>query len=405
MTAVAVTGLGVLAPNGVGTEEYWAATLSGRSAIGPLTRFDASTHVCPLAGEITGFDAEKHLPARLLPQTDRMTNLALVAAEEAMDESGIDVAALGDHSVGVVTASAAGGFEFGQYELQKLWSKGGSHVSAYQSFAWFYAVNTGQISIRAGLRGQGGVLISEQAGGLDAAATARRALTREHEPARAMITGGFDSAICPWGWAAYGTLATISRSDDPERAYLPFDERAGGHVPGEGGAALLLEPPESALERGCRPYGLISGHASVFDPDGSAGAVAHCARSALDDAGLVPGDVDLVLADAAGTPAQDRSEAEAITDVFGARAVPVTAPKTMLGRLRSGGSPVDLATALLSLRDQVVPPTVNVDPWPGYHLDLVVGRARAQRVGSVLVIARGHGGFVSTMVVEEARHG
>ncbi|HEY3611584.1 MAG TPA: beta-ketoacyl synthase N-terminal-like domain-containing protein, partial [Pseudonocardiaceae bacterium] len=143
---VVVTGLGVIAPNGVGNEAFWAATRIGRGGIGRIQRFDPAQYPSQLAGEVTGFAAAEHLPSRLLPQTDRMTQMALVATDWALADAGIVPAELPEYEIGVITASSSGGFEFGQNELRNLWSKGGRYVSAYQSFAWFYAVNSGQIS-------------------------------------------------------------------------------------------------------------------------------------------------------------------------------------------------------------------------------------------------------------------
>jgi minimal PKS chain-length factor (CLF/KS beta) len=178
MTGPVVTGMGVAAPTGIGTEEHWRATLAGRSGIRRITRFDPAPYPSRLAGEVTGFEPAQYLPSRLLPQTDHMTKLALVAADEALEDASVTSADLPEFSMGVVTAASAGGFEFGQIELQKLWSKGSQHVSAYQSFAWFYAVNTGQISIRHGIRGPSGVVVSDQAGALDTIGQARRHIRR-----------------------------------------------------------------------------------------------------------------------------------------------------------------------------------------------------------------------------------
>ena len=199
-TPVVVTGTGVTAPNGLGTEEYWAATCSGKSGIGEIKRFDATGYPARLAGEVPGFVAKDYLPGRLIPQTDHMTQLALVAAHWALADAGVRPAEWPEFDMGVVTASSSGGFEFGQRELQKLWSKGRRYVSAYQSFAWFYAVNTGQISIRNGMRGPGVVVVSDQAGGLDAIALARRQI-RKGSPL--IVSGGVDASICPWAWVAH----------------------------------------------------------------------------------------------------------------------------------------------------------------------------------------------------------
>ncbi|MFE7429457.1 ketosynthase chain-length factor [Streptomyces sp. NPDC057545] len=397
-----VTGLGITAPNGLGTEEFWAATRIGKSGIGPVTRFDASGYPARLAGEVPGFVAEDRLPSRLLPQTDHMTRLALVAADWALADAGVTPDALPAFDMGVVTASSSGGFEFGQNELRSLWSKGGQYVSAYQSFAWFYAVNTGQISIRNGMKGPSGVVVSDQAGGLDALAQARRLIRKG---SRLIVSGGVDAAICPWGWTAQLTGGRMSTSDDPDRAYLPFDAEARGHVPGEGGAILILEDAASARARGARAYGLIAGYGATFDPRPGSGrepALERAVRLALNDAGLRPADIDVVFADGAALPDPDRAEAAAIGSVFGPRGVPVTVPKTMTGRLNSGGAPLDVATALLSLKEGIIPPTTNVTPAEPYGLDLVTGLPRTVPLRTALVIARGHGGFNSALVVRAA---
>ncbi|MCT4356434.1 ketosynthase chain-length factor [Streptomyces sp. Je 1-79] len=402
MTSVVVTGLGVVSPNGLGTQDYWSATRAGKSGIGRVTRFDPAQYPAQLAGEVPGFRAEEHLPSRLLPQTDHMTRLALVAADWALADAGVRTEELPDYDMGVVTASSAGGFEFGQGELQKLWAQGSQYVSAYQSFAWFYAVNSGQISIRNNLKGPSGVVVSDQAGGLDALAQARRQI-RKGTPL--IVSGGVDGAICPWGWVAQLAGGRMSTSKEPARAYLPFDADATGHVPGEGGAILIMEDAESARRRGAKVYGELAGYAATFDPGPGSDRAPGLRRTielALDDAGLAPDDVDVVFADAAGLPELDRIEAEAITGVFGARGVPVTAPKTMTGRLYAGAGPLDVATALLAIGDGVIPPTVHVVPADDYELDLVVGRPRSAELRTALVLARGQGGFNSAVVLRAA---
>ncbi|MEU6968392.1 ketosynthase chain-length factor [Kitasatospora aureofaciens] len=399
MTDVVVTGIGVVAPNGWGVAEYWDATLAGRSGLGPLTRFDSTGYRAHVAGEVN-FTPEEHLPGRLLPQTDHMTRLALVAAEEALADAGADPTTMPDFSAGVVTAASAGGFEFGQKELQALWSKGPAYVSAYQSFAWFYPVNTGQISIRHGMRGPGSALVAEQAGGLDALAKARRHV---REGTALMLAGAVDGSLCPWSWLCLSRSGTVSPRRDPQRAFLPFDADASGGVPGEGGALLVLETPDGAAERGQhRHYGRIAGYAATFDPRPGSGRPPGLRRAidtALADAGIGPSDVDVVFADASGVAERDRAEAEVLGAVFGPRGVPVTAPKTMTGRLLAGGAPLDVAAALLSLRDGVIPPSMHIGRPAHPDLDLVRDRPRPARLGSALVLARGHGGFNSALVL------
>lgn len=208
----------------------------------------------------------------------------------------------------------------------------------------------------------------------------------------------------PVGVVAQIPSGRLSPRTDPARAYLPFDVDACGHAPGEGGAILLLEAPRSAAARGARSYGRIAGYGATFDPRPGCGrepGLRRAAVLALADAGVPAAEVDLVLADAAGVPELDRVEAAAITALFGPYGVPVTAPKTMTGRLYSGGAALDLATALLALRDQVMPPTVNVTrPADGCaDLDLVLDGARPARLRTVLVLARGYGGFNAAVVV------
>ncbi|RKE19898.1 ketosynthase chain-length factor [Streptomyces sp. TLI_171] len=398
-TPVVVTGIGIAAPNGLGTADYWAATRAGKSGIGRVTRFDPASYPSTLAGEVPGFVAEDHLPSRLIPQTDRMTRLALVAADWALKDAGLDPKDLPEYDMGVVTASSSGGFEFGQNELEKLWGQGSQFVSAYQSFAWFYAVNSGQISIRNGMKGPSGVIVSDEAGGIDAVAHGRR-LIRKGTPV--IVTGSVDASICPWGWVAQQAAGRMSTSDEPGRAFLPFDTEASGYVPGEGGAILIMESAESAQARGARVYGEIAGYGATFDPrpgsDREPG-LRKAIELALADAGARPEDVDVVFADAAGVPELDRVEAEALCAVFGVCGVPVTAPKTMTGRLYSGAAPLDIATALLAIEEGLIPPTVNVNADESLGLDLVGPQPRTARVRTALVVARGYGGFNSAVVV------
>ncbi|GHH52562.1 ketosynthase chain-length factor [Lentzea cavernae] len=404
MTRAVVTGIGIASPNGLGPTAYWRATLQGETAIKPITRFDSANYWAKIAGEVPGFEAGRHLQGRLLPQTDHMTRLTLVGTDWALRGAGVQPNDIPDTDIAVITAATAGGYEFGQRELQKLWHQGPEYVSAYQSFAWFYAVNTGQISIRHGTRGPGAVVVSEQAGGIDSIGHARRQLRKGVQLA---LTGGMDSSLCPWAWVAHQASGRLSRNNNPRRAYLPFDRDASGYVAGEGGAIMVLETPESASERpGTRIYGEIVGYASTFDsrmPSREPG-LKRAAELALRDAGMDASEIDVVFADAAGIPELDKAEAEAIKGIFGPYGVPVTAPKTMTGRLFAGGGSLDVASAILSIYWSAIPPTVNVEnPVPEYELDLVMNEARHGKIKAALVLGRGKGGFNSAMVVREYR--
>ncbi|MHA6805896.1 ketosynthase chain-length factor [Salinifilum ghardaiensis] len=392
-----VTGIGVIAPTGVGSEAHWKSLMEARSAVGPLTRFEVGDYPVRLAGEVRGFDADEHVPPRLHPQTDHMTRMSLAAAQWSLADAGIDPQGMAEYEMSVCTASSAGGFEFGQRELQKLWGSGPHHVSAYQSFAWFYAVNSGQISIRHGMRGPSGVLVADQAGSLDSLAMARRRLYLHGS--RIAVAGAVDSTLCPWGWTAHLARGGMSNTADPAAAYLPFDQGANGHVVGEGGAILVLEHPENR-HGDAEPYCMIAGHAATFDavPDGN--GLRRAALLALEDADVAADEVDVVFADAAGDRARDAVEAHTLRELFGARGVAVTAPKTMTGRLMSGGAALDVATAALALRHEIIPPTVFVHrPDPGHSLDLVRDQPRRCKLSVALVLARGEDGFCSAVVL------
>nr|BAA82310.1 Polyketide synthase [Actinomadura verrucosospora subsp. neohibisca] len=399
--APVVTGIGVVSPTGIGHEAHWAATLRADPAIGPLRRFDASSYPTRLGGEVPGFDTADRVPGRLIPQTDHWTHLALAATDLALADAGVVPEDLPEYEMAVVTAGSSGGVEFGQREIQALWGKGPRHVGAYQSIAWFYAATTGQISIRHGMRGPCGVVVAEQAGALESFAQARRHLA---DGTRMVVAGGTDAPFSPYGLTCQLSSGRLSTRTDPARAYLPFDAAAAGYVPGEGGAILIVESAASARARGAGPgYGRIAGYAATFDPPPGSGrppTLARAIRTALAEAALDAADVDVVFADAAGVPALDEAEARALAEVFGPRGVPVTAPKSMTGRLYAGGAALDVATALLAMRDSAIPPTAGVTDVPdGYALDLVRGDPVPAALRGVLVLARGYGGFNAALVL------
>ena len=300
MTAAVVTGIGVAAPNGLGKDKFWTATLRGESGIGTVRRFDVGRYPSRLGGEIGDFEPTDHLAGRLIPQTDRMTQLALAASDWALVDAGVQPGTYDTTEMGVATSGASGGLEYGQRELDNLWGAGPEHVSVYMSFAWFYAVNSGQISIRHGMRGPAGVMISDQAGGLDVLAQARRNIRKG---ARLILSGGVDSSFCPYGWVSRMSSGTLSTSGDPDRAYLPFDAGARGYVPGEGGAILVVEDADAARSRGARPYGEIAGYGATFDAaprHGGAKGLRRAIEAALADAQLKPADIGVVFADGSG---------------------------------------------------------------------------------------------------------
>ncbi|GAA4731969.1 ketosynthase chain-length factor [Modestobacter marinus] len=404
MTALVVTGIGVVAPTGVGVEAHWSSLVRGEPAIRPIVGFDPAQYGVSLAGQVTDFVPADHVDPRLMVQTDRWTWMSLAAATLAAQDAGYSPPE-DAYATSVFLAAGSGGNEFSQHEIQGLWAKGPKSVGAYQSIAWFYAASTGQISIRDGYKGPSGVVVSEGAGGLDSIGWARR-VVRRGTPA--VLVGGTEAGVTPYALLCQATSGRLSTATAPEDAYKPFDRRASGHVVGEGGAILLVEDPAAARARGVeKVWGEVVGHGATHDAHHHADAApdarqyARAIQLSLTDAGITPDEVDLVLAEGAGVPELDALELEALQRVFGGRAVPVpvTAPSSFTGRLMAGGSALNVATALLAMRDGIVPGTAYLDdPVDAPGLDLVQ-HSRAQQVGTVVVLARGFGGFNSSLVL------
>jgi 3-oxoacyl-(acyl-carrier-protein) synthase len=402
------TGIGIVAPTGIGTEAYWKATRDGVTGIRRITHFDPSIYATQLAGEVQGFQATDFVDGRLIPQTDRWTWMALAAAKMALNDAAFDPAKGEPYKMSVVTASSSGGNEFGQKEIQNLWGKGPIYVGAYQSIAWFYAATTGQIAIKYGMKGPCGVIVNEEAGGLDSLSHSRRSIRRGVD---FVISGGTEAPIGPYALACQMTTRLLSTQTDPALAYRPFDAAANGYVPGEGGAILTLEELDFAKQRRApKIYGELIGYGATQDgyspskpaPDGR--QFTRAISLALKDAGVQPKDIDVIFADAFGVKEWDAIEAKAIKEVFGNQAskVPVTAPKTMVGRLYAGGASLDVAAALLALRDNTIPPTINLDKLAaGCDLNFVRGKSQTKEINTVLINARGFGGYNSALVVRK----
>ncbi|WP_328603363.1 ketosynthase chain-length factor [Amycolatopsis sp. NBC_00345] len=407
MTAV-ITGIGVLAPSGTGAGEHWETVSTGTSRVGPISLFDASGYPTTLAGEVRGFDPRGRVDGRLLVQTDRWTWLGFDAAEQAIADAALDLSTMDPYDVSVVLASSSGGNQFGQRELQRLWSQPGRTVGAYQSIAWFYAATVGQLSIRHQAKGPSNVLVAESAGGLDSLAHAARLVSRGTP---VVLAGGLEAPLSPYALACQIRNGRLSSGTDPERAYRPFDADAAGYVPGEGGAVFVVEDLEHALRRGAPViYGEIAGCAATHDGAHTAAASAvptrqytRAMRLALERAGVEPGEVDAVIPDAVGVPAADLAEAAAITEVFGPGGVPVTTSKPLTGRLYQGGSALDAATALIAIRTGALPVSSGTDtPAPGCELDFVTA-TRESDVDTVLLGARGFDGYNSSVVLRAHR--
>ncbi|WP_030265080.1 beta-ketoacyl synthase N-terminal-like domain-containing protein [Streptomyces sp. NRRL B-24484] len=400
-----VTGIGVIAPNGVGADDFWKATREGASVIGPITREGCGQMPLRVAGQVGGFDAEAAVEGRYLVQTDRFTHYAMAAADLALEDARLRPDENSPFATGVVTAAGSGGGEFGQRELQNLWGQGPRFVGPYQSIAWFYAASTGQISIRGGFKGPCAVVASDEAGGLDALAHAARTIARG---ADAVVVGGAEAPLAPYSMVCQLGYPELSLGDDPATAYLPFSPEASGFVPAEGGAMFVLEDERAARRRGARIRAELAGHAATFTGASrwaeSREGLAHAIRAALEQARCAPDEVDVVFADALGVPEADRAEALALADALGEHAarVPVTAPKAGTGRAYCGAPLLDAAAAVLAMEQGFVPPTPNVT-GTAYDLDLVCGYGRTAQLRTALVLSRGLMGSNAALVLRAGR--
>ena len=401
MSRAVITGVGVVAPSGIGADAHWKSVLDGESKLGRITRFDPSSYPVTLAGEVPEFDVEDYVTARLKVATDRWTWHGFAAAQEALDDSGVDLSTVDPYEAAVALASSSGGNEFGQGELQALWAAPDGKVSVYQSIAWFYAASVGQISILHQLKGQCSVLVAESAGGLDSFAQAARTIRRG---TKVVLAGGTEAPLSPYALTCQLSTRRLSTSVDPETAYQPFSVGAQGYVAAEGGAVLLVEELDHALARGADIHGEVLGWAATHDgratrpgDGGSETQYVRAMRSALDRAGLSPSDVDVVFPDAVGVPEADLVEAAAIRSVFGD--VPVTTQKARTGRMYQGGAALDVATALQAMRYDTLPAAHGLgEIAPGCELNFVRENT-ARRTSVAVVNARGYDGYNTSLVI------
>ncbi|GAB3977457.1 hypothetical protein GCM10027615_49420 [Plantactinospora veratri] len=243
-----ITGIGVVAPSGIGAEAHWKCVLAGQNRIGPITLFDPERYPSRLAGEVADFDALHYADSRQLVQTDRWTHLGFAAARLALADAGLPETADDPYGYAVTLASSSGGNLFGQRELQRLWRGPARTVGAYQSIAWFYAASVGQLSIRHQFKGPCGVLAAESAGGLDSLAHAAR-MVRRGTPV--VLAGGTECPLSPYALTCQLRGGLLSTCPEPALAYRPFDVAASGYVPGEGGAVFVVEDLAHARARGC----------------------------------------------------------------------------------------------------------------------------------------------------------
>ncbi|MBM3410564.1 MAG: beta-ketoacyl-ACP synthase II [Bacteroidetes bacterium] len=409
MRRVVVTGLGALTPIGNTVSEYWNALVQGTSGAAPITRFDASKFRTRFAAELKGFDPEQHFDRKEARKMDPFAQYAMVACEEALRDSGLLDASFDTNRAGVVWGSGIGGI-FTFFEEVKSFTEGDGTPRFNPFFIpkMIGDIAPGYISIRYGLRGPNYTTVS-------ACASANNAIIDSMNLIRmgkadVMVTGGSEAAVNQAGVGGFNAMKALSeRNDSPATASRPFDLDRDGFVLGEGGAALILESLDHALQRGARIYAELAGsglsadanHITAPHPEGLGATLVM--RAALADAGMTTADIDYINVHGTSTPLGDVSEVKAIQAVFGADAyrLSISSTKSMTGHLLGAAGAVEAVAAILAIQNETVPPTINHftdDPELDTRLDLTFNRARKRPIRAALSNTFGFGGHNTSVV-------
>ncbi|MFJ2018541.1 beta-ketoacyl-[acyl-carrier-protein] synthase family protein [Streptomyces nodosus] len=410
---VAITGIGVVAPGGVGRKAFWDLMVSGRPATRRISFFDPSRFRSQVAAEVD-FDPRRHgLTPRQIRRMDRAAQFAVVSAQECLLDSGLEFAGVDPARIGVSVGSAVGGTTRLEAEYQVLSDNGRNWEvdPGYASPHLFDAFTPGSLAMEvawaAGAEGPAAVVSTGCTSGLDSVGHARDLIAEGS--ADVMIAGGADTPISPIAVACFDAIkATTPRNDDPEHASRPFDRTRNGFVLAEGAAMFVLEELGHARARDAHVYGVISGyatrcnayHMTGLKPDGR--EMADAIRGALAQARMAPEAVDYVNAHGSGTKQNDRHETGAFKETLGDHAyrVPVSSIKSMVGHSLGAIGSIEIAACALAMEHGAVPPTANLtEPDPECDLDYVPGEAREKRVDAVLSVGSGFGGFQSAMVL------
>jgi 3-oxoacyl-[acyl-carrier-protein] synthase II len=410
MRRVAVTGLGVVSPVGIGLSAMWENVSAGRSGIRPIASFDTAEYPVHFGGTIDEFDPSVSLDAKEARRMSRFQQFAVVAADEAMKDAGLarfedDIAA---ERAGVIVGSGIGGLGLMEEQTRVLIERGPSRISPTLVPGMIVDLAAGHISIRYNLRGINYAPVSACATGNHAIGEASEIIRRG--TADIVIAGGFDAGITPLGLAGFCAARALStRNDDPRGASRPFDAGRDGFVMGEGGGALVLEDWDHAVARGAHIHAEVLGYGASADayhitapaPDGN--GARRAMRLALDQAAVAPAEVGYMNAHGTSTQLGDAAETGAIKQVFGADAPPVSSTKSMTGHLLGGAAALEAVICVCALETGVLPPTINyTDPDPACDLDYVPNVARVADPTIVMSNSFGFGGHNATIVLGRA---
>jgi len=381
---VVVTGVGLVCGCGIGTDEVWRSLLAGKSGIGPITHFDSSAFDCRIAGEVRNFDPLLWMEKKELKKMGRFIQLALAASEFAMQIARLELKPEFADAAGVYIASGIGGFDVIEREHSKYLQGGPGKISPFFIPASIVNLASGHVSIRYGAKGPNSATATACSASAHSIGDAYKIIQRC--AADVMIAGGAEAAITPMGVGGFAAMRALStRNDDPEHASRPFDAKRDGFIVGEGAGVLILESLEFAQKRGAPilaeivGYGMSGDAYHITQPAEGGDGGYRVTLAALKDANISPDDVGYVNAHGTSTPIGDAIETTALKRVFGDRAkkVPISSTKSMTGHLLGGAGGLEAGISVLTLRDQILPPTVNYEnPDPACDLDYVPNQAR-----------------------------
>jgi len=401
---VVITGLGAVTPLATGVEESWQRLCQGKSGVARITKFDTSGFNVQIAAELKDFHPEDFLDKKKIRRTDPFIQYALVAARMAIDDARLTISGNNASRVGVVLGSCAGGMDMFGTNLYVLRDEGPGKVSPFFIPGFLPNMAAGEVSMDFGIRGPSKCVVTACATGNNCIGDALRLI--QYDEADAMIAGGSDAYIIPIGIAGFDKMRALSRrNNEPEKASRPFDKDRDGFVVGEGAGVVILEEMGSAIQRGARIYAELIGYGSNIDsyhitePDWE--NQARCLKLALNDAAISPGDVEYINAHGTSTVLSDVSETKAIKTALGEhrKKVPVSSNKSMFGHLLGAAGAVEAIFTVLTVRDGIMPPTVNYDtPDPECDLDYVPNIARKVKVNIALSNSFGFGGVNATLV-------
>jgi len=406
---VAITGVGIVSPLGVGSDVNWSAVCEGRNGVVPISCFDASNFSTRIAGEARDFDVEKFLPAKDARKMDRFIQLGMAAGIEAMQDSGLEVNEANSHRFGAYIGSGIGGIESIENTTQTWLEKGPRRVSPFYVPGSIINMIAGNLSIKFGLRGPNLAMVTACTTATHAIGDAARMI--EYGDADAMLAGGAEAGITPTAVAGFGNAKALSRrNDDPEGASRPWDKDRDGFVLGEGAGVMMLEELEHARARGARVYAEVAGfgmssdahHMTAPSPDGE--GAARCMALAVSNAGLNPQDIQYINAHGTSTPAGDVAETMAVKRYFADHAtqLAMSSTKSMIGHLLGAAGGVEAIYTALAIHHQVAPPTINLqNSDEKCDLDYVPNVARDMRIDAALSNSFGFGGTNGTLAISK----